>query len=136
MAIKHELDCVAPAPKVPCHNDLVIGNWVLSSKGRLYLVDWEYAGMNTAMWDVACLSLETAYDNEQDDALLTYYLARTPNEIDIKQFIAHKIFIDYLWTLWGLTRVPFDGQFMRDYAQMRYIRLKENLAITQKSALK
>lgn len=130
MAIKQELDRIAPAPKVPCHNDLVIGNWVLSSKGRLYLVDWEYAGMNTAMWDVACLSLETAYDDAHDDELLTSYLERKPNKIDIKQFIAHKIFIDYLWTLWGLTRVPFDGQFMRDYAQMRYTRLKKNLANT------
>ena len=40
---------------------------------------------------------------------------------------ASKIYVDYLWTLWGLTRVFFDGEFMQQYADMRYQRLKHNI---------
>ena len=47
-------------------------------------------------------------------------------------FLANKIYVDYLWTLWGLTRVPYDGDFMQEYADMRYIRLKKNIEAYQK----
>ena len=52
MAIKTEVDAALPITKVPCHNDPLCENWVVGN-GRMYLIDWEYAGMNDGMWDVA-----------------------------------------------------------------------------------
>ena len=48
-------------------------------------------------------------------------------EYEKQRFFANKLYIDYLWTLWGKTRVAYDGEFMNHYAQERYERLKENL---------
>lgn len=134
MAIKREVDGPGQAERVPCHNDSLMGNWVLDPAGRLYLIDWEYAGMNEAMWDLSCLSIEADYTEELDMALLTAYYGRTPEREERKRFLAAKLYVDLLWTLWGLTRVPYDGAFMQEYADVRYDRLKGNIAAYQRLA--
>ena len=128
MDIKTYIDRDGEAPKVPCHNDSLVGNWVLDGNGKLYLVDWEYSGMNEAMWDLSCLSIECDYTEENDEQLLDAYYGRKATVEEKKKFVAAKLYVDYLWTLWGLTRVPFDGDFMQEYADNRYIRLKKNIA--------
>ncbi|WP_027218227.1 choline/ethanolamine kinase family protein [Butyrivibrio fibrisolvens] len=127
MEIKAEVDSGGEAKRVPCHNDSLVGNWVLDGEGRLYLVDWEYSGMNEPMWDLSCLSIEIGYSQENDEELLTAYFGRKASLEEKKRFVAAKLYVDYLWTLWGLTRVPFDGDFMQEYADGRYIRLKKNI---------
>jgi thiamine kinase-like enzyme len=107
-----------------------MGNWVLDGDGKLYLIDWEYSGMNEAMWDLSCLSIEADYGPAEDDMLLSAYYGYEGKEAGVeekKRFIAAKMYVDFLWTLWGLTRVPFDGQFMQEYADNRYVRLKKNI---------
>ena len=126
MAIKDEIDRQINAPKVPCHNDPLCENWVVGN-GRMYLIDWEYAGMNDGMWDVADVSIEAEFDPELDMLLLSNYLDREPTTLDQKHFLASKVFVDYLWTLWAKARVPYDGQPMEDWAVERYERMKANL---------
>lgn len=126
MAIKSEVDASADIRKVPCHNDPLCENWV-EGNGRMYLIDWEYAGMNDGMWDVADVSIEAGFAEEQDNLLLTKYLGREPGTADKKHFLASKIYVDYLWTLWAKARVPYDGQSMEDWAQERYARMKANI---------
>lgn len=126
MAIKQEMDASMDIPKVPCHNDPLCENWVVGND-RMYLIDWEYAGMNDGMWDVADVSIEAGFGAEQDELLLSKYLDRTPTTQDRKHFLASKIYVDYLWTLWAKARVPYDGQPMEDWAQERYARMKGNV---------
>ena len=125
--IKNEVDGKIHSTKVPCHNDSLVDNWVLDGNGKLYLIDWEYSGMNEAMWDLSCLSIEADYSNKDDDELLRAYFERNFTLDEKKYFIATKLYVDYLWTLWGLTRIPYDGQFMQEYADNRYDRLKKNI---------
>ena len=132
MDIKAEVDQNGEAPKVPCHNDSLMGNWVLDGDGKLYLIDWEYSGMNEAMWDLSCLSIEADYTPENDRGLLEAYYGRETTVEEKKRFVAAKLYVDYLWTLWGLTRVPFDGDFMQEYADNRYVRLKRNIEAYKK----
>lgn len=126
MDIKNSIDALGVNKKVPCHNDSLCENWVYGKEG-MFLIDWEYAGMNDGMWDLADVSIEASYGEEQDEYLLRCYYGREPEIIEKKRFVANKIYLDYLWTLWGLTRVPYDGQEMQDYADERYIRLKKNI---------
>ena len=129
MDVKHSIDEAGILPNVPCHNDSLMGNWVLDASGKLWLIDWEYSGMNEAMWDLSCLSIEADYTEKEDALLLETYFGNTPSAKQQKRFIAAKMYVDYLWTLWGLTRVPFDGDFMQEYADTRYARLKRNIAV-------
>jgi thiamine kinase-like enzyme len=57
---------------VPCHNDPWPGN-LIDADGRVYLIDWEYSGMNDPVWDLADLSVEAGFDAEQDRAMVEAY---------------------------------------------------------------
>ena len=104
----------------------------MEGNGRLYLIDWEYAGMNDGMWDLSDVSIEASYSEEEDDLLLEDYFGRKPTVTDKKHFLANKIYVDYLWTLWAKTRVPYSGQDMEDWASERYARMKDNIAAFEK----
>lgn len=123
MQIKTEIDSTVEIHKVPCHNDPLCENWVVGN-GRMYLIDWEYAGMNDGMWDLGDVSIEAGFDDVCDEILLRAYLGKEPDVIEKKHFLASKIYVDYLWTLWAKARVPYDGQPMEDWAVERYTRLK------------
>lgn len=136
MRIKHLTDGACEIRKVSCHNDPLCENWVKSGKnGKMYLIDWEYAGMNDGMWDLADISIEAEYDDTHDEQLLEAYFERKIDADDRKHFLAAKIYVDYPWTLWAKARVPYDGQPMEEWALERYTRLKQNLAVYQRAAL-
>ena len=40
------------------------------------------------------------------------------------------------WTLWGLTRVPYEGNYMQKYAKGRYERLKMNMSAYESLQIK
>lgn len=129
MKIRSFVTAHAPAPAVPCHNDPLCENWVLSESGKLHLIDWEYAGMNDGMWDLADVSIEADFSAAQDSALLHCYFGREPVQEESVRFHANKLYLDFLWSLWGKARVPFDGDAMETYGLERYIRLKKNLQV-------
>ncbi len=111
-------------PRVPCHNDALPENWVLAPDGMLYLIDWEYAGMNEFIWDLSCLSIESDYTEKHDREMLRAYHGHEPTAHEYRYFIAGKVYVEYLWSMWGLTRIPYEGDFMQRYADNRYTRLK------------
>mgnify|MGYP003340462472 FL=1 len=61
-----------PEPMVPCHNDLLPGN-VLFGTDRIWLLDFEYAGMNDRYFDLANLSVNCGLDPAADEHLLQLY---------------------------------------------------------------
>ena len=83
--------------------------------------------MNDGMWDIADVSIEACFEEASDALLLEKYLERVPTPLDWRHFLASKIYVDYLWTLWAKARVPYDGQPMEDWAVERYTRMKENI---------
>lgn len=62
-------------PAVPCHNDLLPGN-VLFGEDRVWLLDFEYAGMNDVFFDLANLSVNSELNQEADERLLTLYFGQ------------------------------------------------------------
>ena len=111
---------------VPCHNDPLCENWIKTGE-RMYLIDWEYAGMNEGMWDVADVAIEAHLSEKTSDLLLDMYLGYKASKDEKMNFIANEIYLDFLWSLWGKTRVPFDGEMMEEYAMERYVRLQKSL---------
>jgi thiamine kinase-like enzyme len=58
----------------PCHNDLLAGNIILAQEGTgMLIVDWEYAGMGHPYFDLGNLSVNNAFDDADDDRLLSAY---------------------------------------------------------------
>ena len=61
-----------PLPIVFGHNDLLPANFLDDGK-RLWLIDFEYAGFNTAMFDLAGVASNAGMSAEESDALLAAY---------------------------------------------------------------
>jgi thiamine kinase-like enzyme len=57
---------------VPCHDDLLGAN-VLADGKRVWLVDWEYAGMGDRYFDLGNLSINNGFTDADDRALLAAY---------------------------------------------------------------
>ncbi|WP_074307726.1 phosphotransferase [Singulisphaera sp. GP187] len=57
---------------VLCHNDLLAGN-LIDDDERIWLVDWEYAGIGHPLFDLAGVCANNAFSESQELALLEAY---------------------------------------------------------------
>jgi thiamine kinase-like enzyme len=114
-----------PAPLAPCHCDPLCENF-LDDGGRMWIVDWEYSGMNDPMWDLGDLSVEGGFSEAQDAGMLTAYFGGAPSASDHGRMVIYKALCDLLWTLWGLIQHananPADD--FAAYAANRFARCK------------
>jgi thiamine kinase-like enzyme len=92
-----------PLPLVACHCDPLCEN-LLDTGKRVWIVDWEYAGMNDPMWDLGDLAVEGQFTPEMEAELLASYFASGPSASERGRFVIYKAMCDLLWTLWGLVQ--------------------------------
>jgi len=90
-----------PVDLAPCHCDPLCENF-LDNGERMWIVDWEYSGMNDPMWDLGDLSVEAGLTPDQDLELMRAYCGGDPSAADFGRMIIYKAMCDLLWTLWGL----------------------------------
>lgn len=110
-----------------CHNDPLCENFI-KGKDRMYLVDWEYAGMNDPMWDLADVFIEAEFTTEQEKLFNNFYFGEVPNEEFSHRILINKVFLDFLWSLWGIQRYCC-GEDLLEYANNRYARAKKHLKL-------
>ncbi len=97
LALRNRLEALRAAhgqvPKVPCHCDYQPTNLVISGD-KLYVLDWEFAGMNDPIYDIAC------YGNAGFDkalSLLEAYCGRKPNKEELQRLYFHRAFQCLQW---------------------------------------
>jgi thiamine kinase-like enzyme len=93
----------SPAALVPCHNDPWPGN-LLDADGRIYLIDWEYSGMNDPMWDLADLSVEAEFESEQDRVMMEAYYGTGLSPALYSRLEVYKAMSDLHWSVWGVVQ--------------------------------
>jgi len=114
-----------PAPLAPCHCDPLCENF-LDDGERMWIVDWEYSGMNDPLWDLGDLSVEAGFNAVQDAQMMLAYCGREPLPAEVGRMVIYKAMCDLLWTLWGLIQHS-DGNPAEDfwaYAIGRFERCK------------
>lgn len=88
--------------KVLCHNDVYSPNFICDKNGKIYLIDWEYAGLNYAANDVGTILCRTDWTDEQVENILKIYLG---SHVSREVYIFYKAFIPvsaFYWFCWGL----------------------------------
>ena len=90
-----------PLPLAPCHCDPLCENF-LDTGERMWIVDWEYSGMNDPMWDLGDLSVEAGFDAEQEEEMIRAWFGGEPTAAERGRIVIYKAMCDLLWTLWGL----------------------------------
>lgn len=108
-----------------CHNDTVPENFVRNEE-RIYLVDWEYSGMNDPMWDLAALSIESNLSEKNEEVLFKYYFKGNFDKESRLKIEIYKICQDFLWSIWTLIKEATGSKF-GDYGITRFTRAKNKL---------
>jgi len=88
-------------PSAACHCDPLCENF-LDQGQRMWLVDWEYSGMNDPLWDLGDLSVEAGFGAAQDEEMLRSYFGGEARPAERGRIVIYKAMCDLLWTLWGL----------------------------------
>lgn len=114
-----------PIPLAACHCDPLCENF-LDTGERMWIVDWEYSGMNDPLWDLGDLSVEGKFDADQDEELMSAYFAGEARPAERGRVVIYKAMCDLLWTLWGLIQLANDNPVddFRAYADGRFARCK------------
>ena len=83
------------------HNDLLAANFIDDGK-RLWLLDWDYAGYNTALFDLANLSSNNALSAQQEDWILENYYQQPVTDRLRRRLAAMKCVSLLRETLWSI----------------------------------
>ena len=70
---------VGPIEVVFGHNDLLAANFI-DDGHRLWLVDWEYAGFNSPLFDLGGLASNSEFSSEQAEQALSLYFGKPVND--------------------------------------------------------
>jgi len=92
---------VGPIEVVYGHNDLLAANFIDDGE-RLWLVDWDYAGFNSPLFDLGGLASNNELSAEQEEALLGAYFDRAPDAALMRSYRAMKCASLLRESLWSM----------------------------------
>ena len=83
------------------HNDLLPANF-LDDGERLWLIDWDYAGFNSPLFDLGGLASNNGLSAEQEDWMLETYFERPTDDALRRRYQAMKCASLLRETLWSM----------------------------------
>ncbi|HLH66211.1 MAG TPA: phosphotransferase [Solirubrobacteraceae bacterium] len=101
-----EIDAALRGPEhepVPCHNDLLTANFLLDGD-RLWIVDWEYAGMGDRYFDLGNLAVNNELDESEEERLLAAYFDEPPSPGRLACLRLMRIASDFREAMWGVAQ--------------------------------
>lgn len=87
---------------VLCHNDIYEPNFLATKDKNLYLIDWEYAGLNDPANDLACFFSRYDYSEEDIEKYFKTYFQRPLTDDEHRHFYAYIALCAFYWFCWGL----------------------------------
>ena len=111
-------------PPRPCHNDLLNANFI-SDGDRLWIVDWEYAGMGDPFFDLGNFAVNHELDEDGERRLLRAYGSEDAAALTLMRFMS-----DFREAMWGvvqqaISELDFD---FAEYAARHFERLAQTAA--------
>jgi len=128
-ALAHRIEALREGvASCPCHNDLLNANFIDDGE-RLWIVDWEYAGMGDRFFDLANFSINHELDDAANAALLGAYFGEL-RDADLAALRLMRFMSDFREAMWGvvqqaISELEFD--FVR-YADDHFARLERTAA--------
>lgn len=117
-----------PLEMRPCHNDFLPGN-LIDDGSRMRIVDWEYAGMGDAFFDLGNFSVNNELTPDEDAALLAFYDAEpSPRADRLARMVLYRVISDFREAMWGVLQEGISALEVdfRAYAAEHFDRLLAN----------
>ena len=102
----------SPYDIVFCHNDFLPANFI-ENDSKIWVVDWEYAGFNTPLFDLGGLASNNNFTYEQEIYLLENYNQNKINDEYLTKYYAIKCASLLRETMWSMvseitSKIDFD----------------------------
>ncbi|MFH1795518.1 MAG: phosphotransferase [Pseudomonadota bacterium] len=125
-----DLEKTQPAlPIIFGHNDFLPAN-ILDDGERLWLIDFEYAGFSTAMFDLAGLASNAGFSNEQSQELLARYFGEKPSPEIVRAHAAMQcasLLREAMWSMVSELHLDAPGADYEAYTEENLQRLNAAL---------
>lgn len=92
-----------PAVPRPCHNDLLLANWI-EEGDRLWIVDWEYAAMGDIYFDLGNFAVHLQLSDGEEEILLGAYFGGVTRGA-VARLKLMKIISDLREAMWAMVQV-------------------------------
>jgi thiamine kinase-like enzyme len=111
----------------PSHNDLLSENFIIDPDDKIWIIDWEYGGMNDPYFDLGDICVEHPLSEEQERLLLQSYSGAEEYQ-EYCRMKLHKLTADVWWGMWGMiqhkiSKLDFD---FYTYGIRRFERFRKN----------
>ena len=119
-----------PMPVVFGHHDLLPANF-LDDGQKLWLIDYEYAGFGTAMFDLAGAASNAGMDAAETEALLQAYIGTSPDDEFRRAFDAMQcasLLREAMWAMVSDLHLNAPGADYRSYARENLEKLNASLS--------
>jgi len=91
----------SPYDIVFCHNDFLAANFI-EDESKIWVVDWEYAGFNTPLFDLGGLASNNGFPYEQEIYLLENYFEKKMHDFFMTKYLAIKCASLLRETMWSM----------------------------------
>lgn len=131
LAINRRLEAMqVPLPIVFGHHDLLPAN-IMDDGDRLWLVDWEYGGFGTPLFDLANLAGNAGFSPDEEAGLLEGYFGAPPDAALVSAYRAMKaasLLREAMWSMVSELTLNAPGADYAAYTQDNLKRLEKALA--------
>ena len=96
------------------HNDLLAANFI-DDGARLWLVDWDYAGWNTPLFDLGGLSSNNGFDDAENEAMLMAYFEAPVTDALRRRFramVCASLLRESMWSMVSERRSTIDFDYV------------------------
>jgi thiamine kinase-like enzyme len=130
LALADALESVqTPLPIIFAHNDLLPAN-IMDDGQRLWLIDFEYAGFSTAMFDLAGTASNAEFSQDESDELLSRYFGAKPDAALLQSHAAMQcasLLREAMWSMVSEIYLAAPGANYATYTQDNLDRFNEAL---------
>ena len=105
---------VGPIDLVFGHNDLLAANFI-DDGARLWLVDWDYAGWNSPIFDLGGLASNNGFDARDIDLMLADYFEAPPTDALRRRFqtmLCASLLRESMWSMVSERRSTIDFDYI------------------------
>jgi len=105
---------VGPIDLVFGHNDLLAGNFIDDGK-RLWLIDWDYAGWTTPLFDLGGLASNNGFDDSDEASMLEDYFEAPVTDALRRKFramLCASLLRESMWSMVSEPRSTIDFDYV------------------------
>ena len=104
----HLESVVGPVEIVFGHNDLHAANFI-DDGDRIWLIDWEYAGFNSPLYDLGGFASNNELDAAEERRMIEHYFGAAPGEPLLASYAAMKCASVLRDAMWGMVSELHSG---------------------------